>query len=160
MRWRRIAPDVWLPVARIIYPSPWRKDVLLNTVGGYLDGRRAYFNADAPALAPSLGRLRSSLASDPDMRDVLKGFVENLPKRVQRLMDLTQKRDLEQLREVLHQLKGAGGGYGFAEITRRAACAEKAIKAQAAIGNITTEIESLVEVLKGVEGYEEAGKTG
>ena len=117
--------------------KPVRKDVLLNTVGGYLDGRRAYFNADAPALAPSLGRLRSSLASDPDMRDVLKGFVENLPKRVQRLMDLTQKRDLEQLREVLHQLKGAGGGYGFAEITRRAACAEKAIKAQAAIGNIT-----------------------
>jgi CheY-like chemotaxis protein/HPt (histidine-containing phosphotransfer) domain-containing protein len=135
--------------------KPVHKEVLLNMVASYLDDdQRAVGEAPVPRHSSTM--LRSSLASDPDMKEVLRGFVENLPKRVERLVDLVQKQDLEQLRQLVHQLKGAGGGYGFAEITRRAASAEKAIKVQATISAITAEVQLLVEALRCVEGYQES----
>jgi CheY-like chemotaxis protein len=133
--------------------KPVRKDVLLSTVAGHLGGTRTYI-AETSATQPSGGKMRSSLADDPDMREVLVGFVSNLPRRAERLVDLMEKQDFEQLRQVVHQLKGAGGGYGFPEITRRAASAEKAIKAQAALEQISAEVQSLLAALQSVEGYE------
>jgi HPt (histidine-containing phosphotransfer) domain-containing protein len=100
-------------------------------------------------------RLRSSYAGDPDMQELIHEFISRLPARAERLLELLRDRDIEQLRQMVHQLKGAGGGYGFAEITHRATDAEKTIKAGAGIDAVKEQIESLVRLLERVEGYRE-----
>jgi len=54
---------------------------------------------------------------------------------------------------VVHQLKGAGGGYGFPEITEAAATAEKCVKAQEVTEAIAAEVNSLIRLIRSVEGY-------
>jgi len=68
-------------------------------------------------------------------------------------MDLLRKQDLAQLQQVVHQLKGAGGGYGFADITIRAGEVEKLLKSDAAVEKIAAEVESLVRFVQRIDGY-------
>ncbi len=71
------------------------------------------------------GNLASSFAGDPEMMAVIDQFIGELPGQVAEIRDAMQAGDLARLRAMVHQLKGAGGGYGFDEITRLAADAEK-----------------------------------
>ena len=61
-------------------------------------------------------------------------------------MSLSAASDLEELRRVVHQLKGAGGGYGFPKITEIAARAEANIKAQADCQTIQAGVNELIEL--------------
>ena len=100
--------------------------------------------------------LRSKYAGDAQMQDLLVRFVGGLPERVSRMVDSLHKGELEDLRRLLHQLKGAGGGYGFAPITAAAAEAESAVKTGQAIEAITAQVNGLVELIRTVEGYDPA----
>jgi len=64
--------------------------------------------------------------------------------------------DLEELRRVVHQLKGAGGGYGFDAITTHAAGAEQRIQAGAEISEITAQVNALTDLIRRIEGYQPA----
>lgn len=66
------------------------------------------------------GPLRSSFADDPDMRDIVTLFMHELPARIQMLEAWYQQDDFESFRNLVHQLKGAGGGYGFMPISDQA----------------------------------------
>lgn len=66
------------------------------------------------------GPLRSSFADDPDMRDIVALFVKELPARIRALETWHRQDDLESFRNLVHQLKGAGGGYGFMPISEQA----------------------------------------
>src|SRR5439155_13666953 len=131
--------------------KPVAKDLLLRTVARYL-GQENVTTREVPQ-SP---KLRSSLASDPDMQELLRNFISNLPRRTERMLELVRKKEIEQLRQAVHQLKGAGGGYGFAEITHRATEVERTIKSGAALEAIAADVQSLVELLKRVEGYVQA----
>ena len=72
----------------------------------------------------SRGPLYSALASDPEMAPLVEMFVDDLPQRVQLLVDHLQASDRDGLRRVAHQLTGAAGSYGFHEITAEAATLE------------------------------------
>jgi HPt (histidine-containing phosphotransfer) domain-containing protein len=87
------------------------------------------------------------------MRDVLEDYVARLPTQVARLNDLWRAGSLAELRRIVHQMKGAGGGYGFPDVTRLAARAEDAIKAEAPAEAVLREVEALVELVRRVEGY-------
>ena len=54
----------------------------------------------------------------------------------------------------MHQMKGAGGGYGFADITTYAAKAEQAVKEGCPLERISAEVESLVQLVRRVQGYQ------
>lgn len=75
------------------------------------------------------GPIQSTLASDPDMVDLIAMFVEELPKRTSQLEDLVNKGELAQLKRMAHQLKGACGGYGFPDVGRAAASLEELLLA-------------------------------
>lgn len=62
------------------------------------------------------GAIRSTLATDPDMVELIGMFVEELPQRTAALQALVERRDLAQLKRMAHQLKGAAGGYGFPDL--------------------------------------------
>jgi HPt (histidine-containing phosphotransfer) domain-containing protein len=90
------------------------------------------------------------------MKEVLEEFVSQLPAQVARIESQLAGESLEDLRRSVHQIKGAGGGYGFAVITQQAAAAEQRIKAQESLDQISHGINELVALIRRVEGYDPA----
>ncbi len=70
----------------------------------------------------------SEFSDDPDYSELLNFFVDALPERIARLQELQQSGEVEPLRELAHQLKGAGGGYGFPGMTEAARELESACR--------------------------------
>ncbi len=74
--------------------------------------------------------IRSQFADDADFREILEAFVEAIPERRQLLAQLHGSGSIEELGRQAHQLKGAGGGYGFSEISAAGAELQQACRAQ------------------------------
>ena len=73
----------------------------------------------------------SSFGNDPDYRQLVVFFVEELSHLAADMLEKAKASDWEGLRRAAHQLKGAGGSYGFAPLTPAAARVENAIMAKA-----------------------------
>lgn len=54
---------------------------------------------------------------DPDLEDLIPGFLANRQRDVASLQALVDQRDYPAIRLIGHSMKGAGGGYGFDPIT-------------------------------------------
>jgi HPt (histidine-containing phosphotransfer) domain-containing protein len=74
--------------------------------------------------------IRSEFASDADFRELLAVFVEAIPERCRLLAELHRAGSFDELGRHAHQLKGAGGGYGFSEISARGAELQVACEAR------------------------------
>jgi len=61
--------------------------------------------------------IRSEFADDPDMADILDDFVAHLPERLSAMTEALANNHHEELTRLAHQLKGAGGGYGYPSLT-------------------------------------------
>ncbi len=96
----------------------------------------------------------SAYANDPKFRKLLDKFVSRLPDRVSTISSLLQERNLSELERAVHQLKGAGHGYGFSVLTESAARAEQEIRANSDLDAIRAEVDSLVALMRSVEGYD------
>jgi diguanylate cyclase (GGDEF)-like protein len=101
--------------------------------------------------------IQSTLASAPGMKELLAKFVSRLPERVDQLQSLVEAGELEALSKVAHQVKGAAGGYGFADITNAAAIVESRIRTQGDVALIHEDVETLIRLIKQVEGYPRQG---
>jgi HPt (histidine-containing phosphotransfer) domain-containing protein len=119
--------------------------------------------ADAPAAlaprivqaaAPGPEHLESEFAADPDMKEVLGEFIAGLPAQIAQIQYLLEEQNLAELRRAVHQLKGAGGGYGFPQITRLALSAEEEVKSGRAVGSIRERVDALVALVRRVRGYD------
>jgi CheY-like chemotaxis protein len=106
------------------------------------------------------GRIRSSLAGDPRMTEIIPAFVGRLPDEVRKMLDLLEHHDLVELQKVIHDLLGTAGGYGFAPLSQPALRARQSIRAGAALEPITAEINSLIAVIRQIEGYDESKVPG
>jgi signal transduction histidine kinase/DNA-binding response OmpR family regulator/CHASE3 domain sensor protein len=98
--------------------------------------------------------LRSEFVHEPAVQRLLEKFVERLPERVTALKTLLEEQNLLALRQAVHQLKGAGGGYGFPRITETAAAAEDHIRGHADLESIRDDIELLIATVRSVHGYD------
>ena len=65
---------------------------------------------------------------DPDFREIVEEFVERLGERLQAMKRAASEGKAEQLRELAHWLKGAGGTAGFGALTEAARGLEEAAK--------------------------------
>lgn len=92
--------------------------------------------------------LVSEFAHDPDMCDLIALFVEEMPERVATLESLTRSRDLESLKRLAHQLKGASGGYGFRIVGSAAGTLEDLIKASTQPGTTEQELARIEAQVK------------
>ncbi len=70
----------------------------------------------------------SSFSDDPDFAELIEFFVDAIPERTELLRESHQQQDTDQMKTIAHQLKGAGGGYGFEELSTHAAQLEQACK--------------------------------
>jgi HPt (histidine-containing phosphotransfer) domain-containing protein len=95
--------------------------------------------------------IRSVYEDDPDMLEIVREFAAELPDRVGELERCLEAGDLAQLQTMAHQLKGAGGGYGFSPITEQAASLEHALKEGQDATVLKDRTRALCDVLRAVE---------
>lgn len=99
------------------------------------------------------GPLVSEFASDPAMTTVIGQFVSQLSPQVAEMQRCLDEADVARLRVLVHQLKGSGGGYGFAELTHLAAVAEESIKSDLDLQQVKRDIEALLGTIRRIDGY-------
>ena len=63
---------------------------------------------------------------DPDIADLIPGFLNNRRRDVEFLIQAMKQEDFESIRTVGHRMKGDGGGYGFQDISTIGAALEHA----------------------------------
>lgn len=86
------------------------------------------------------------LDSDPDLRDIVEMFTNEMPERIGRIEALWDARDLPELKRYAHKLKGAGGSHGFGILSERTSELENLIDRNADEKTIQTAIESLIDI--------------
>jgi len=95
-------------------------------------------------IPPGIAPIYSQLADDPELYDLVKMFVEEMPTRVDRLIKEFGKKNWDDLKNLAHQLKGTAGCYGFGEITTVAGKLEHSLQHHLPEEEIE---QSLVELL-------------
>ncbi len=101
-----------------------------------------------PQDLPPTGPIYSTLAGDPDLREIVDQFVQEMSDRIAAVVDRMEANDWEGLRRLAHQLKGAAGSYGFEAITPLAARLEVAIREAHPEDAIRRAVESLVSACR------------
>ena len=128
--------------------KPVEKQHLLRMVKKYLPKT----DANRKPIPPR-AKLRSSFAHEPEMTEIIAQYVSNLPAQVEQLEMLLEMKQDSELRRLVHQLKGSGGGYGFMEITTAAGEIERMIDECAPREAVAARTLALVEILRSVEGF-------
>ena len=86
----------------------------------------------------------SVLAADPDLQEIVRLFVDEMPERTAVLEKHFISGNWTELARTAHQLKGAAGSYGFTELSLVAATLESSIKSDADREAIAVATESLI----------------
>ncbi len=71
--------------------------------------------------------------ADPDLEDLIPGFLENRRQDLARLAAALQRGEYETIRNLGHAMKGFGKSYGFADITEIGSRIERAALEKAAV---------------------------
>ena len=94
--------------------KPVKKDVLLEMLARYLVARPPTQDNQLP--------IHSQLLHDePDMKDLVIAFINRLPDMLSRVNTALAQQQWTELKNVLHDIKGTGGGFGFPMLTDLAA---------------------------------------
>lgn len=136
--------------------KPISKQVLLTACAQHLRAASVE-SASGPATAAA-SPLNSSFANDARVAKVLDRFVARLPERVNQIRECLDGGNLEALRQAVHNLKGAGSGYGFAALSEQSARTEDALRAQQSLDRIRNEVDQLVQLIRRVSGYNPAAE--
>ena len=70
----------------------------------------------------------SDFLDDESMVKIIQDFLNEIPHRIEMIESHFDSGNKEELCSIVHQLKGAGGGYGFKIITINAQALEKKIR--------------------------------
>ncbi len=90
--------------------------------------------------------LISNYATDPDMADLVEMFVDELPQRIDSLQSLFEQEQFKDLETLAHQIKGAGGGYGYPSLTDAARTLENALKEAGDLTKMQNALDELVQL--------------
>jgi signal transduction histidine kinase/CheY-like chemotaxis protein/HPt (histidine-containing phosphotransfer) domain-containing protein len=111
-------------------------------------------------VAPPISAEMSSTSSPADpaaeidpMTRATAGFISRLPLRVSAIHQHIAAGNIDELKRTVHQLKGAGKGFGFPKISEIAAIAEEQIATSTALEQIGQSVKELVQVIRDVRGY-------
>ena len=135
--------------------KPVERSVLLATVARHVGQPGGVSSTPSqPGLSADSATIHSALTGEPEVQQFLANFIGDLPHIVTRLRSLLDDGRLEQLRQVLHQLKGTGGMYGFPQITDAAELVQQHVDRAESLDDIVREVGELVQLIRRVEGYD------
>ena len=87
---------------------------------------------------------------DPEIADLIPGFLENRRKDTQTMGEALKQGDFETIQVLGHSMKGAGGSYGFDTITDIGKSLEQAAKDKDVAG-IQRSVQELAVYLDNIE---------
>ncbi len=99
-----------------------------------------------PKPDPMANAFVSPLAGDPLMADLLRQFLEDLPKRADTVVEAWESGEAQGLRRIAHQLKGSCAGYGFPTIGDAAARLENLLQAGTRLESVASEVRVLADL--------------
>ena len=85
------------------------------------------------------------MLDEPDLAHLIEKFITYLPGNIESLIKAAQQQDWGTIKDVAHQLKGLGGGYGYPGITQLAAKLEFQV-----VNKNQLEVDSLIA---GINAY-------
>jgi len=91
--------------------------------------------------------ISSLLADEPDLADLVMQFIDGLPASIQQINTAATTQDWVLLKQKIHDLKGMGGNFGFADLTRIAKQVEAEIASQQYqnIAALLLELDTILE---------------
>lgn len=96
--------------------------------------------------------LFSTFKDDPDMAELVQAFVAELPDRLAAMQRSLDEGDLATVIRSIHQLRGAGGGYGFDPISQAAGTIEDAYRsrpeANRSLDSFRGQVDALIELCR------------
>ncbi len=95
---------------------------------------------------------RNTVRIDPELEDLIPGYLENRHKDINSIREALGKGDYDVVQRLGHSMKGSGGGYGFDDITNIGKFLEQAAKDRDSEG-----IRKFVSELKTYLDYVEVG---
>jgi HPt (histidine-containing phosphotransfer) domain-containing protein len=96
-----------------------------------------------------MSAVRCSVQVSGELRDLIPRFLANRRLDVEQLDAALRRGDLDAVRSIGHTLRGAGGGYGFDEITRLGA--EIEARAKVREPGLSALVRELADYLDGVD---------
>lgn len=102
-------------------------------------------------LDPEQTSLRSEFRDDPDMTGIIALFVRELPQRLSAMQEAHTSGNIEQLRVLAHQLKGAAGGYGFPRLGEAAALVDRGVSEGCDANVIRSRLGMLASLVSRIE---------
>jgi CheY-like chemotaxis protein/HPt (histidine-containing phosphotransfer) domain-containing protein len=140
--------------------KPIDRKQLIETVAQYAMSKTR--QTDAPTASPSRAVSRgqsdgiaSQFVDDPQLADILPGFVERLPGQLEALCKALEEERLEDAERLAHRITGVGGSYGYPTLSEAARSLELAAKAQN-VGGAAAALAGVKEVCAAIQ----AGWTG
>jgi HPt (histidine-containing phosphotransfer) domain-containing protein len=88
----------------------------------------------------------SLLADDPDLHEIVKMFVDEMPTRINQLMSEFIAKNWDDLERTAHQLRGAAGSYGFGEVTPAAGKLEQSVREKLPEEEIQQSLVDLIDL--------------
>jgi HPt (histidine-containing phosphotransfer) domain-containing protein len=102
-----------------------------------------------PGRAAKGASLQSEYADDPDMREIVEFFVNDLTARMNSIREAFTRDDRARLKTLAHQLKGAAGGYGFPTIGTAAGAVERELLgSEADLSHLQDKVEDLIRLCR------------
>ncbi len=100
--------------------------------------------------------IRSEFATDPEMKELVELFLQDLPGRIDSIQKAQQAFDFETLKRMSHQLRGASAGYGFPTLGKAAGALEDRLRSLAtqvqadpkALSQIGNELTQLIDMCR------------
>jgi HPt (histidine-containing phosphotransfer) domain-containing protein len=93
---------------------------------------------------------RIAVSIDPDLEEIIPGFLDNRRRDVTTLQAALQRHDLKTIRMLSHRMKGDGGGYGFDAISEIGDAIEQAALREDNT-TITEQVAALADYLARVD---------
>ena len=92
--------------------------------------------------------LHSDFADDPDMAELIDAFVDGLATTIAGIEAALASGRLDELARLAHQVKGAGGSYGFPSLTDAARAVEADVRSGAAADALEAKVEHLAALCR------------
>jgi len=111
--------------------KPLDRSRLIRTIARYIAPGSPDAQDDSPAPGDQVdGTIGSQFADDPALAGILTEFVDSLGEKIEALREALAAGSWPELETLAHQLKGAGGSYGYPVLTDAAADLEAQAKAR------------------------------
>lgn len=95
---------------------------------------------------PQANHIISTYSNDPEIHDLVVEFVREMPHRIRLANEAFRCGDRLRLQFWAHQMKGGAGGYGFLEITNRAADLENTLSSNQSTEQVYSALLKVIDL--------------